>query len=48
MQQEKIDVIFVAKRDIRVDEEIVWDYEKNYTGINPCVTLCFKCKNVNK
>ena len=24
----KLDVIFVAKCDIRVDEEIVWDYEK--------------------
>ena len=43
-----LDVIFVAKRDIQVDEEIVWDYGKNYTGVNPCVTLCLKCKNVNK
>ena len=36
MQQEKnrLDVIFVAKCDIRVDEEIVWDYRKNYTGVN--------------
>ena len=44
----KLDVIFVAKRDITVDEEIVWDYGKNYTGVNPCVTSCFKCKNVEK
>ena len=44
----KLDVIFVAKHDIRVDEEIVWDYGKNYTGVNPCVTLCFKYKNVKK
>ena len=44
----KLDVIFVAKRDVRVDEEIVWDYGKNYTGVNPCVTSCFKCKNVKK
>ena len=44
----KLDIIFVAKCDIRVDEEIVWDYGKNYTGVNPCVTLCFKCKNVKK
>ena len=36
----KLDVIFVAKCDITVDEEIVWDYGKNYTGVNPCVTLC--------
>ena len=42
----KLDVIFVAKRDITVDEEIVWDYGKNYTGVNACVTSCFKCKNV--
>ena len=34
MQQEKnrLNVIFVAKHDMRVDEEIVWDYGKNYTG----------------
>ena len=42
----KLDVIFVAKHDITVDEEIVWDYGKNYSGVNPCVTSCFKCKNV--
>ena len=39
----KLDVVFVAKHDITVDEEIVWDYGKNYTGVNPCVTSCFKC-----
>ena len=44
----KLDVIFVAKCDIQVNEEIVWDYGKNYTGVNPCVTSCFKCKNVKK
>ena len=44
----QLDIIFVAKCDIRVGEEIVWDYGKNYTGLNPCVTLCFKCKNVKK
>ena len=44
----KLDVIFVVKHDIRVDEEIVWDYGKNYTGVNPCVTSCFKCKNIKK
>ena len=44
----KLDVIFVEKRDIRVDEEIVSDYQKNYTGVNPCETSCFKCKNVEK
>ena len=42
----KLDVIFVAKCDITVDEEIVWDYGKNYTGVNSCLTSCFKCKNV--
>ena len=42
----KLDVIFVAKCDIKVDEEIVWDYGKNCTSVNPCVPLCFKCKNV--
>ena len=41
----RLDVIFVAKRDIRVDEEIVWDYGKNYTDVNPCVTSCFRYRN---
>ena len=40
----KLDVIFVAKHDIRVDEEIVWGYGKNYTGVNPCVTSCSNVK----
>ena len=44
----KLAVIFVARRDIKVDEEIIWDYGKNYTGVNPCVTSCLKCKNVKK
>ena len=44
----KLDIIFIAKLDIRVDEEIVWDYGKNYTGVNPCVTSRFKCKTVKK
>ena len=44
----KLDITFVAKCDIRVDEEIVWDYGKNYTGVNLCVTSCFKCKSVKK
>ena len=47
-RKDKLDVIFVAKHDIRVDEEIVWDYGKNYTGVNPCVTSCFKCKYIKK
>ena len=46
--EKKLDIIFIAKHDIRVDEEIVWDYGKNYTGVNPCVTSCFKCKTVKK
>ena len=27
-KKSKLDVLFVAKHDIRVDEEIVWDYGK--------------------
>ena len=41
----KLDVIFVAKHDITVDEEIVWGYGKKYTGVNPCVTSCLLFKN---
>ena len=41
----KLDDIFFIEHD---DEEIVWDYGKNYKGVNPCVTSCFKCKNVKK
>ena len=33
----KLDVIFVAKCDIRVDEEIVWDYGKK---LHRCKSMC--------
>ena len=30
IEKNKLDVIFFAKHDIRVDEEIVWDYGEKY------------------
>ena len=40
----KLDIIFCAQRDIKSGEEILWDYGKNYNGVEPCVESCMKCK----
>ena len=40
----KLDIIFCSQRDIKSGEEIVWDYEENYNGVEPCVDSCVKCK----
>lgn len=40
----KLDIIFWSKRDIKNGEEILWDYGKNYNGVDPCVESCVKCK----
>ena len=36
---------FVSQHDIKTGEEILWDYEKNYNGVEPCVESCMKCKH---
>ena len=45
----KLEIIFCSQRDIKSGEEILWDYGKNYNGVEPCVESCTKCKHaVNK
>ena len=39
----KLDILFRAKRKIKEDEEIVWDYRSNFSGVNNCVSSCIKC-----
>ena len=45
----KLEIIFYSQCDIKTGEEILWDYGKNYNGVEPCVKSCTKCKHaVNK
>ena len=39
----ELELIFYATRDIKPFEEIVWDYGKHFSGVNPCVASCTKC-----
>ncbi len=39
----KLELIFFACREIKPFEEIVWDYGKHFSGVNPCVESCTKC-----
>ena len=40
----KLEIIFCSQHDIKTGEEILWDYGKNYNGVEPCVESCMKCK----
>ena len=40
---DKLDILFRAKRKIKEDEEIVWDYGSNFSRVNNCVSSCIKC-----
>ena len=42
-ESNKLDILFRAKRKIKEDEEIVWDYGSNFSGVNNCVSSCIKC-----
>ena len=42
----KLEIIFCSQHDIKSGEEILWDYGKNYNGVEPCVESCMKCKHV--
>ena len=44
-ESNKLDILFRAKRKIKEDEEIVWDYGSNFSGVNNCVSSCIKCLN---
>ena len=41
----KLEIIFCSQCDIKTGEEILWDYGKNYNGVEPCVESCMKCKH---
>ena len=39
----KLDVIFIAKKKILAGSQLLWDYGKSYSGVNACVKSCSKC-----
>lgn len=40
----QLDVLFIAKKKIPKDSELLWDYGNSYTGVNNCVNSCSICK----
>ena len=44
-EEGKLEIIFCSQHDIKTGEEILWDYGKNYNGVEPCVESCMKCKH---
>lgn len=42
--KDKLDVLFLAKHNICINDQLLWDYGKNYSGVNACVESCKKCK----
>ena len=48
VESNKLDILFRAKRKIKEDEEIVWDYGSNFSGVNNCVSSCIKCLKKSK
>lgn len=40
----KLDILFITKRTIKKNEELVWDYGPKYTGVGKCVSSCRICK----
>ena len=43
--KDKLEIIFCSQHNIKSGKEILWDYEKNYNGVEPCVKSCMKCKH---
>ena len=41
-EKSKLEIIFCSQHDIKTGEEILWDYGKNYNGIEECVESCMK------
>lgn len=39
-----LDILFITLRDIKKNEELVWNYGPNFTGVNRCVKSCTQCK----
>ena len=36
-------VLFYSLRKIKVGEQLLWDYGKNFDGVSNCVKDCFRC-----
>lgn len=43
-EDEKLDVIFIAKKNIAKGSEVLWNYGKSFNGVNDCVKSCSLCK----
>ena len=41
----QLDIIFYSSCNIEPDEEILQDYRKNFSGVEPCVVSCLKCNH---
>ena len=41
----QLDVLFIAKKKIAKDSELLWDYGNKYSGVNNCVKSCKLCKS---
>ena len=37
----ELDVLFYSLRKIKVGEQLLWDYSKNFYGVSNCVKDCF-------
>ena len=44
-EKARLEIIFCSQCDIKKGKEILWDYGKNYNGVEPCVESCMKCKH---
>ena len=40
----QLDTISYLSCNIEPDEEILWDYGKHFSGVEPCMASCLKCK----
>lgn len=46
-RENRLDILFLAKHKISVNDQLVWDYGDSYSGVRPCVESCRKCKMNN-
>lgn len=41
---QQLDLLFKTVRSIDANEQLVWNYGNNYSGVKPCVQNCERCK----
>ena len=41
------EVLFVALREIKENEELLWNYGKDHQGLKSCVSSCQNCGNTD-